>query len=65
MSAVQSIKDIFSFYLKDVLTQVRTNAAKCVRDKLPVQRFFDYPPADLEDNLFKDQSMPVFFRDPD
>ncbi|CAD8069334.1 unnamed protein product [Paramecium sonneborni] len=65
MALVQTIKDTFSFYLKDVLTQVRTNFSKCVRDKLPVQRFFDYPPADLEENYFKDQSMPVFFRDPD
>ncbi|CAD8062188.1 unnamed protein product [Paramecium sonneborni] len=48
MALVQTIKDTFSFYLKDVLTQIRTNFTKCFRDKLPVQRFFDYPPADLE-----------------
>lgn len=36
-----------------------------IRDKLPLQRFLSYPPTELEDPDFKNQNIPVFFRDPD
>ncbi|KAM3144213.1 hypothetical protein pb186bvf_003675 [Paramecium bursaria] len=65
MAEVELSRQRLSFYIKDILTQVRINPTKFVRDKFPLQRLLNLPPAELEDPQFKDQSIPIFYRDPD